>query len=173
MNSNELRALPLSQCSTKAMQSHLWVLGEILCEPIHRRTTGLVRALTSIDHIMATLDLHQTLRLTGASEGGTNGIRRANRIILGKDHEEGSRGDQLDRLRRRVFENCLERTHGDLVTPRWCYCRLRLSAENVAVPTALKCEALPWELGVRDVDFTPLGSMTDAPASERCPRCHC
>jgi hypothetical protein len=156
MNSNELWALVLSLYSTKAMQSRLWVLGEILREPIHGRTTGLVRALTSIDRIMATLDLQQTLGLTGASEGGTNGIRRANRIILGKDHEEGSRGDQLDRLRWRVFENCLERTHGDLVTPRWCYCRLRLSAECVAVLIALKCEALPGESGVRDVDFTPL-----------------
>src|SRR5260370_6567888 len=78
-------------------------LHEMPREPIHRRATGFVRARTSIDGIVAALNLQQMLRLTGPRESCTDGVRRRNHIVLCKDHQERTRRDEFDRFPRGVL----------------------------------------------------------------------
>jgi DNA-binding CsgD family transcriptional regulator len=136
---------------------------EVFGEPIRGRLTGLVPALAlapRIDGVVAAFDFEQALRLPGPGEGGTDQVRRADRVVFRQDHEQRPRRDQLDRPRRCVFEDRLERAHGDLIAPG-SPSRLRLMREIVGILVGLQRETLAGQRDVRDVLLAALGRVPD------------
>jgi hypothetical protein len=56
--------------------------------PRFSRVSFRLSRSTSIDRIMATLDLQQTLGLTRSGEDRSDGVTRQNRVSLCKDRQE-------------------------------------------------------------------------------------
>src|SRR4029077_2645008 len=135
---------------------------QVLGEPLRGRLARLVGALPPaprIHGVVTALDFEQALGFAGPGESCTDQLGRADRVVLGEDHEQRTRRDQFDRPRGRVLKDRLERTHGDLVAPRWRGC---LVGEIPALLIGLQRETLAGLSDVGDGDLAALDCVPDA-----------
>src|SRR5262245_10705724 len=134
----------------------------MLGEPIGCGLPRLFRARPIANRIVAALDFQETLWLAGAHEGFPIGVRRHDRIVARKDHQQGTRRDQIDTAPRSMRKDLLERAHRHLIAPSWRYRRLRAHAELVALLIRLHRKSLARLSGAGNVAFAAFGGVTDA-----------